>query len=70
MIASTGPGARVNLFVRNGKLRDGKGAPFLYCGRPVFESWAGERPITVTWRLQEPVPVHLLASLGIKETRS
>lgn len=69
MIAGTAPGARVHLFVRNGKLRNGKGAPFLYCGRPVFESWTGERPITVTWRLQEPVPAHLRMSLGIKETK-
>lgn len=66
MIAGTAPGARVHLFVRNGKLRNGKGAPFLYCGRPVFESWTGEKPITVTWRLQEPVPAHLRASLGIR----
>ncbi len=69
MIAGTAPGARVHLFVRNGKLRNGKGAPFLYCGRPNFEGWEGERPITVTWRLLEAVPAHLRASLGIKGDR-
>lgn len=66
MIEGAEPGARVHLFVRNGKLRNGKAAPFLYCGRPRFETWTGEKPITVTWELQEPVPPHLRASLGIR----
>jgi hypothetical protein len=70
MIAGTAPGARVHLFVRNGKLRNGKGAPFLYCGRPTFEGWEGERPITVTWRLPEAVPAHLRATLGIRGSQS
>ena len=57
--------ARFHLFVRNGKLRNGKAAPFLYCGRPVFEDREGEKPITVTWRLLVPVPAHLGPGLGI-----
>lgn len=65
MIGQAGAKARVHLFVRSGRLRNGKAAPFLYCGRPTFVSWEGERPITVIWRLAEPVPVHLRASLGI-----
>lgn len=67
MIAGTAPGTRIHLFVRNGKLRNGKAAPFLYCGQPTFAGWQGERPITVTWRLPVPVPVHLRHSLGIAE---
>lgn len=66
MIGGTEPGSRVHLFVRNGKLRNDKAAPFLYCGRPRFEAWTGEKPITVTWKLQEPVPAHLRAVLGIR----
>ncbi|MDZ4088041.1 MAG: DUF3427 domain-containing protein [Tabrizicola sp.] len=66
MIQGTEPGARVHLFVRNGKLRNGKAAPFLYCGRPRYETWIGENPITVTWELQELVPVHLRAGLEIR----
>ncbi|PZX37977.1 hypothetical protein LY56_03178 [Roseinatronobacter thiooxidans] len=58
--------ARFHLFVRNGKLRNGKAAPFLYCGRPVFEDWEGKKPITVTWRLLVPVPEHLRPGLGIE----
>ena len=28
---------------RNGKLRNGKAAPFLYCGQPGFAGWEGEK---------------------------
>lgn len=66
------PGYRVHLFVRNGKLRNGKAAPFLYCGQPRFEIWEGHGPISVTWQLAAPVPVpvpvHLRPSLGIVAT--
>ncbi|WP_108258110.1 DUF3427 domain-containing protein [Mangrovicoccus ximenensis] len=65
MLKGAEPGSRVHLFVRNGKLRSGRAAPFLYCGRPVFEGWEGETPITVTWRLPEDVPPHLRPALGI-----
>lgn len=57
----------IHLFVRNGKLRNGKAAPFLYCGQPEFMGWEGEGPITVTWRLPLPVPEHLRPRLGIHE---
>jgi hypothetical protein len=56
---------RVHLFVRNGKLRNGKAAPFLYCGNPRFDGWEGEKPITVSWELAEAVPDHLRRSLGV-----
>jgi superfamily II DNA or RNA helicase/HKD family nuclease len=65
MLSGADDQARVYLFVRNGKLRNGKAAPFLYCGRPVFEGWEGEGPITVTWRLPVSVPEHLRLGLGI-----
>lgn len=65
MISGADPHSQVHLFVRNGKLRNGKAAPFLYCGQPVFEGWDGEKPITVTWRLPVPVPEHLRPGLGI-----
>ena len=58
-------GYRVHLFARNGKLRNGRAAPFLYCGNPRFEGWEGERPITVTWKLGDAVPNHLQKTLGI-----
>jgi hypothetical protein len=43
---------------------DGKAAPFVYCGPVVFESWDGEKPITVRWKLSESVPPSLRRFLG------
>jgi hypothetical protein len=65
MLSGHEPGTRVHLFVRSGKLREGKAAPFLYCGQPLFESWEGEKPITVVWRLEERVPGHLRPGMGL-----
>lgn len=48
MLSGADDQARIHLFVRNGKLRNGKAAPFLYCGQPKFVGWEGEGPITVT----------------------
>ena len=69
MLSGAAPGTRVHLFVRAGKLRNSKAAPFLCCGQPVFDGWEGEKPITVTWRLPVSVPEHRRASLGIKAHR-
>jgi hypothetical protein len=49
----------VHLFVRKHKLFDKKAAPFVYCGQVDLESWEGDAPITVVWRLREPVPDRL-----------
>ena len=57
----------MHLFIRNGQLRNGKAAPFLYCGQPVLQDWEGERPITVIWVLPQPVPAHLRKSLVVPE---
>jgi hypothetical protein len=65
ILSGVDAGHRVHLFVRNGKLRNGKAAPFLYCGNPSFEGWEGERPITVNWALTEAVPEHLRRFLGL-----
>jgi nucleoside phosphorylase len=59
-------GVQVHLFVREGKRsRSGGAAPFVYCGPVSFESWRGERPITVVWKLAEPVPLGLRESLKV-----
>jgi hypothetical protein len=53
-------GVEVHLFVRAQK-KDAKGAaaPFVYCGQARFESWEGEKPITVKWRLEHLLPDRL-----------
>ena len=58
-------GISVYLFVRPKRLRNGRAAPFTYCGPVGFEDWDGDRPITVRWRLQEPVPDALRERLGL-----
>ncbi len=55
----------IHLFIRNRKVIDGKAAPFVYCGPVDFESWNGEKPISVTWRLREPVPEGLRSALNV-----
>ena len=65
IMSGTKPSCRVHLFARNGKLRNGEAAPYIYCGNPRFDGWEGERPITVTRELAEAVPEHLRRSLGI-----
>jgi hypothetical protein len=56
----------VHLFVRRGKKSpDGRSAPFIYCGDVEYQSWEGESPITVRWRLTEEVPRRLRDMLGI-----
>ena len=56
----------INLFIRKRKKLDGKAAPFIYCGPVEFQSWRGEKPISVKWKLSEPVPPALWSQLGIK----
>lgn len=58
-------GVKVQLFVRKHKVLDGKASPFVYCGPVTFESWDGEMPISVTWRLAEPVPNQLRSALDV-----
>lgn len=56
----------IQLFVRaKAKTRDGRGAPFLYCGPVEILSWSGDKPITVLWKLLTPVPEPLWPELGV-----
>jgi hypothetical protein len=62
-------GVTIHLFVRaKAKTREGKGETFLYCGLLDFESWSGEKPITVRWRLKTEVPAALRQELGVPDT--
>jgi superfamily II DNA or RNA helicase/diadenosine tetraphosphate (Ap4A) HIT family hydrolase len=56
-------GLHVHLLVRKTKKIGPKPAPFIYCGEVDFETWTGEMPIAVTWRLRETVPSTLLSRL-------
>jgi superfamily II DNA or RNA helicase len=52
-------GIAVHLFVRPVAKLGGVTQPFVYAGRLTFESWEGDNPITVRWRLGAPVPLEL-----------
>jgi superfamily II DNA or RNA helicase/diadenosine tetraphosphate (Ap4A) HIT family hydrolase len=58
-------GYQVHLFVRRTKKIKGSAAPFVYCGDVRFVDWEGDTPITVRWRLPEPVPPALREALGV-----
>jgi superfamily II DNA or RNA helicase/HKD family nuclease/diadenosine tetraphosphate (Ap4A) HIT family hydrolase len=49
-------GINIHLFVRRHNKVRGVTQPFLYCGRLTFDSWEGDKPITVEWKLHAPVP--------------
>ncbi len=52
-------GYQVHLFIRRTKKLKGKPVPFHYCGEVRFVEWENETPITIRWRLANPVPKHL-----------
>jgi len=64
IISGTAPGYGVHLFVRGNKIRGAKGAPFVYCGDVDFESWEGDAPISVVFRLRAAVPERLRRVFG------
>lgn len=49
-------GIHVHLLVRPTKKTGSQPTPFVYCGEVDFVDWEGDHPITVRWRLREPVP--------------
>jgi hypothetical protein len=56
-------GATVHLFVRRRKKIANQPAPFVYCGPVEFVDWEHDAPITVRWRLPQPVPESLREAL-------
>lgn len=52
-------GIEVHLFVRRSRKQGPRAAPFTYCGQVDFVDWEGERPITVRWRLRNPLSSHV-----------
>jgi superfamily II DNA or RNA helicase/HKD family nuclease len=55
----------VHLLIRPTKKTGNRPTPFVYCGEVDFASWEGNRPITIRWRLREPVPATLRAGLKV-----
>jgi superfamily II DNA or RNA helicase/diadenosine tetraphosphate (Ap4A) HIT family hydrolase/HKD family nuclease len=59
-------GTHVHLCVRQKEKERGKTLPFVYCGELVFQRWKGNSPITVWWRMVEPLPKELWSEMGVK----
>lgn len=60
-------GIEIRLFVRKQAKIKSKASPFIYCGEVDFVDWEGEQPISVTWKLRQPVPETLFETLGISK---
>ena len=58
-------GIEIRLFVRKQAKIKSNAAPFIYCGEVDFVDWEGNKPISVTWRLRQPVPETLFDTFGI-----
>lgn len=58
-------GVAIHLFVRARKKVGAVTQPFVYCGSLEFESWTGDAPITVVWKLKNPVDEASLASFAL-----
>src|SRR5262245_54779007 len=63
-------GIHVHLFIRPNKKTGQRPTPFIYCGEVDFVSWEGDNPITVLWRLREPVPQTLRTNLKVPSAPS
>lgn len=59
ILNQTAEGYQIHLFVRGNKIRGQKATPFIYCGDVDFESWEGDSPISVTFRLRSQAPERL-----------
>lgn len=58
----------VHLLARKSGKIGGKAAPFIYCGEVDFVDWRGEKPITVQWRLKQPLSDRLYGLLDSGES--
>jgi superfamily II DNA or RNA helicase/diadenosine tetraphosphate (Ap4A) HIT family hydrolase len=58
-------GIAILLFVRRRAREFGRTGLFTYCGSLLFQRWEGERPITVWWTLEQPVPPELRERLRV-----
>jgi len=57
-------GVRIHLFVREQKRQEGQIGGFIYCGELMFRDWQGEKPISVAWKLRNPLSNAVWLKLG------
>ena len=59
-------GSQVLLFVRiSPKNEANMAAPFIYLGKMNYVRHYGSRPVSIVWKLEDPMPAHFLEIGGI-----
>ena len=58
----------VHLLIRKTGKLGGKASPFIFCGDVHFVGWEGEKPITVRWRLENPLSDQLAGLLEVPKS--
>jgi hypothetical protein len=53
-------GNRILLFVREYKKINGLACPYSFLGSVDYVEHSGSRPMSIIWKLQNPMPAHLL----------
>ncbi|MEK5067915.1 DEAD/DEAH box helicase [Sporosarcina sp. FSL K6-1508] len=53
-------GNKIALFVREYKTESGYTAPFIFLGTANYVSHSGSKPVSLVWRLNEPMPANLV----------
>jgi hypothetical protein len=57
--------SQVLLFVREQKQDDYGTAPYLFLGRAHYVEHSGDRPIAITWRLDNPMPTEFFTAASV-----
>ena len=53
-------GSHVLLFVREYKMINNVTQPYVFLGKANYVSHSGSRPLSIVWRLEEPMPATLV----------
>lgn len=54
-------GNKISIFVREYKVESGYTSPFLFLGTADYISHSGSEPVSIIWRLHEPMPAYLVS---------
>lgn len=54
-------GNKISIFVREYKVESGYTSPFIFLGTADYISHSGSKPVSIIWRLHEPMPAYLVS---------
>lgn len=54
-------GNKISIFVREYKIESGYTSPFIFLGTADYLSHSGSKPVSIIWRLHEPMPAYLVS---------